>query len=165
MNSYVATKQFRGVGLSGDYLVIHFGQALDEHEGVLYWQGKAVCLVDSVNGSKHFSWDGDGRGKERGALTYALAYGDGGQSWAFSESEKDLMRNKWGRYLRSLSDTNIVNAEFFLAPVETLEQIAKDLHFVRRKNRYYYNGAGPEKSTGGDMDDRGSIGWSGGSAF
>lgn len=68
--NYITTNRYKSVALCGKELNIPYGEAIDERGGVLYWHNQAVCAVESDNGFRHFSWNGDERGKERGARTY-----------------------------------------------------------------------------------------------
>lgn len=112
MEKYITTHKYKDIGLCGQRFNIHYGEEIERNGNILCINGLDICHAESDNGFKHFSWNEDGRGLERGAITYAIAYGDNGYPVALSDEEKDVFRKRWGKYLRTNSDAEIVNAEF-----------------------------------------------------
>ena len=50
---YTTYKRFKGKSISGE-INIPFGTILQEHDGMLYLDGKMVCYATSENGWEHF---------------------------------------------------------------------------------------------------------------
>ena len=50
---YITYKRFRGKSISGE-VNIPFGTILQEHEKILYLNGKPICCVTSESGWNHF---------------------------------------------------------------------------------------------------------------
>ena len=50
---YITYKRFKGKSISGE-VNIPFGTILQEHEKILYLNGRPICCVTSENGWNHF---------------------------------------------------------------------------------------------------------------
>ena len=137
---YITHHRFRGLAMCGEQLNIPYGTELGVVGDCLTTaDGKSVCLVMSENGVKHFTINDDGRGLERGALTYAIAYGSrrrkskNGAVYRFSDEERAMLVRDWGHFLRKDVDFILFNKDFFMAPVEELQKLADALNIrVRR---------------------------------
>lgn len=127
---YIAHHRFKELALCGERLNLPYGTELRAADGViatLDW--KAVCNVSSENAQRHFSRDDDGKGLERGALAYALAYGgrDAGGGFRFSKEEAETLARDWGRFLRQDVGAILFNEDFFAAEPEELRELAAAL--------------------------------------
>ena len=136
---YITHHRFKGLAMCGEVLNLPFGTELTKAGELLMTEdGKRVCCVFSDNGVRHFAVNDDGRGLERGRLTYAIAFGTrrrrcGRGSYRFSDKERELLARDWGRFLRQDAESVLFNDEFFAAPVEELERVAGALGIrVRR---------------------------------
>lgn len=124
---YITHHRFKELALCGERLNIPYGTELDTEGCVIVMpDGRAICYATSENAKRHFAWNDDGKGLERGALTYAIAYGkrkvEGG--FRFSEDESRILLRDWGDFLRHDVDVILFNGDFFEAPLEKLRQLA-----------------------------------------
>lgn len=132
---YVVTKRFHGRCICG-YVNIPFGTRCYLENNVITTQlGQPICYVTSENGHKYFSCDDDGKGIERGAYTYAIAYSqrermsnDGSHRQRFTDAEVEMLCDKWSEYLVPDVPVILFNHKFFEADVDVLKQIAEDVH-------------------------------------
>jgi hypothetical protein len=131
MMDYVAFKRFKGKGLNGDSLNIAYGDRLYAIDNFIFnTKGQPVCFRSSEVAHKYFAIDGDGRGLERGAYVFAIAYKvrKTKEGFRFTEAERNLLCRKWKRYLRTDTDMLLFNRQFFDAPIADLAQMAADLN-------------------------------------
>lgn len=132
---YITHHRYRELALCGERLNIPYGTELVAAGNLIVTpDGKAVCAAASENAKMHFARSDDGRGLERGAVTYALAYGkrgDGG--FRFTDSERGVLVRDWGHFLRHDVDTILFNEDFFAADVDELERLADELNKARRQ--------------------------------
>lgn len=132
---YVTHHRFKELALCGERLNIPYGTELDT-EGYLIVMpdGRAICYSTSENAKKHFARNDDGRGLERGALTYAIAYSrrDAGNGFRFSEEEAEILTRDWGHFLRPDVDVILFNEDFFAAEPEELQKLAAALKIKTR---------------------------------
>lgn len=133
---YVTHHRFKEPALCGRRLNIPYGTELDtEGYSIVMPDGRAVCYSTSENAKKHFARNDDGRGLERGTLTYAIAYSrqDAGNGFRFSEEEAKILTRDWGRFLRTDVDVILFNEEFFAADPEELQKLASALNIKVRR--------------------------------
>lgn len=75
----------------------------------------------------HFARNDDGRGLERGRLTYEIAYSDRhpneDNGFRFTDEEARILMRDYSRFIRQDVDTIIFNFEFFNASIEELKEI------------------------------------------
>lgn len=132
---YVAHKRFRGMAACEKVLNIPYGTKLETiGRFIATPDGKAVCFIMSENAHKYFSRNDDGKGLERGSLTFAIAYGkrrksqiDGNGIYRFSDKEIKMLESNWKRFLKDDVDVILFNHEFFSADIEELREMAKAL--------------------------------------
>ena len=132
---YVTHHRFKELALCGERLNIPYGTELDtEGYSIVMPDGRAICYSTSENAKKHFSRNDDGRGLERGALTYAIAYSrrDAGNGFRFSEAEAEILTRDWGHFLRPDVDVILLNEDFFAAEPEELQKLAAALKIKTR---------------------------------
>lgn len=132
---YVTHHRFKELALCGERLNIPYGTELDtEGYSIVMPDGRAICYSTSENAKKHFARNDDGRGLERGALTYAIAYSrrDAGNGFRFSEAEAEILTRDWGHFLRPDVDVILFNEDFFAAEPEELQKLAAALEIKTR---------------------------------
>lgn len=132
---YITHHRYKGLALCGERLNIPYGTELEaDGSSLVGADGKPVCFLGSENAKMHFAQNDDGRGLERGALTYALAYGRRERKWLdkgirrFSEAEVEMLERSWGHWLRQDVDTILFNEDFFAAQPEDLKRLADALN-------------------------------------
>ena len=136
MAKYITHHRFKGLALCGKELNIPYGTALEVVGNYLITlSGEPVCIVTSENARKHFARNDDGRGLERGALTYAIAYGSRNtdSGYRFIEKEIELLQQDWARFLRKNVPVILFNEDFFSAPVDELQELADVLKIKIRR--------------------------------
>lgn len=132
---YVTHHRFKELALCGERLNIPYGTELDtEGYSIVMPDGRSICYSTSENAKKHFARNDDGRGLERGALTYAIAYSrrDAGNGFRFSEEEAEILTRDWGHFLRPDLDVILFNEDFFAAEPEELQKLAAALKIKTR---------------------------------
>ena len=110
---YITYKRFKGKSISGE-VNIPFGTILQEHEKILYLDGKPICCVTSENGWNHFRPLTD-EGKYRQDMLNDLYrwYTKNGCGEDFTDDKWPTQQNGyWKNRLRT-------------APTERLEEICR----------------------------------------
>lgn len=137
---YVTHNRFKKLAACGDTLNIPYGTELaTAGEFIITPEGKPVCFATSENAKKHFARNDDGRGLERGKLTWAIAYsqrvrkGADGRQQRFTDQEIELLERKWAHFLRQDVETILFNEDFFAAEVPELQKLADELHIKVRR--------------------------------
>lgn len=138
---YITHHRFKGIAACGEHMNIPYGTELDTAgDCIITPEGKAVCFKTSENAKLHFSRNDDGRGLERGALTWAIAYSErrresrsGMGIYRFSDEEREMLEKDWPHFLREDCDFILFNERFFAAPVEELQKLAEALHIKVRR--------------------------------
>ncbi len=133
---YITHHRFHGLALCGKRVNLPYGMVLTAAGGCLFTQdGRAICYPTSENAKRHFAPNDDGRGLERGRLTYAIAYSarNAGKGFRFSEEERRLLERDWGHFLRRDVDVLLFNEDFFAARPEQLQRLADALHIKVRR--------------------------------
>lgn len=101
---FVTHHRYKELALCGEQLNIPYGTELEtEGESLVTAEGKAVCYTTSENAKKHFAQNDDGRGLERGTLTWAIAYSQrqkkskaDGAFYRFSDEEREMLWRRCG---------------------------------------------------------------------
>ena len=131
---YITHRRFKGLAACGQELNLPYGTGLTTVGNFLVTKdGRVVCGKNSENGLRHFAVNDDGKGLERGALTYAIAYGTRQRKckngvYRFSEKEREMLSNDWGHFLNKDVDFILFNDDFFTAQIDELQQLAKVLN-------------------------------------
>ncbi len=138
--TYITHHRFKELALCGSQLNLPYGTELQTAGPILLTQdGKAVCYNTSENAKLHFARNDDGRGLERGALTYAIAYSSrervsaGGRKQRFTDEEIQLLLRDWKHFLRQDADAILFNEDFFAAKVDELQKLAELLQIKVKK--------------------------------
>ena len=101
--------------------------------------GRHICYSTSENAKLHFARNDDGRGLERGALTYAIAYsqrdrrGASGRKQRFTDAEIEMLERDYGHWLRPDTEWLLFNEDFFAASPEELKVLADTLNIKVRR--------------------------------
>ncbi len=124
---YIAHHRYRGPAADGKRINIPYGTQFETiGDFIATPQGKGICFTGSDVAQRYFACNDDGRGLERGALTYAIAFShrNGGNGFRFSDSEIEMLERDWAHWLRQDVDTIIFNEAFFAAQPEDLQRLA-----------------------------------------
>lgn len=133
---YITHHRFKELAACGEVLNIPYGTELETVGNfIITLQGKIVCSMTSENAKLHFARNDDGRGLERGKLTYAIAYSRRikENGFRFSESEVKMLEQEWFHFLRKDVDTILFNENFFTAEPEELQRLAEALNIKIRR--------------------------------
>jgi len=132
---YIVHRRYRGPAADGQRVNLPYGTELETIGSFIATpEGKGICFVHSDVAQRYFSRNDDGRGLERGALTYAIAFGNrGGTGPRFTDSEIKMLDQRWGRWLRQDVETVIFNDAFFAAQPEDLQRLADALSIKVRR--------------------------------
>lgn len=133
---FVVHRRYKGPDASGQPVNIHYGTEFETiGEFIATPEGRGICRTASAVGHRHFAPNADGRGLERGALTYAIAYGkrERPSTRRFSQAEADMLVRSWGHWLRKDVDVILFNEAFFAASPEDLQELADALEIKIRR--------------------------------
>ena len=105
-------------------MTIKRGERLEEMRGVLFHDGRPVCLAASQAAKEYFAPDGDGRGLERGDITRHIAFGP-----KLSELQKSIIRTDpfFQRFVQDNPETILFTDAFFRASMMDLYTICRKL--------------------------------------
>lgn len=123
---YIVHHRLKGMTICGE-VNLPYGTILQSNGKFVYGDRGTICAIDSEQGHKHLARNDDGMGLRRGELTYKIAYQPKGKGTRFSPAQRSVLTEKYPRFLRDDCDFIIFNNRFFAAPIEDLEQLAKDL--------------------------------------
>lgn len=137
---FITHHRYKELAACGERLNIPYGTELEtEGNFIVTPEGKAVCYWTSENAKKHFSVNDDGRGLERGRLTYAIAYSERrrqsaeGAVYRFSDEERETLERDWAKFLRQDLDVILFNEDFFAAEPEELKRLADAIKIKVRR--------------------------------
>ena len=120
---WITHKTFDRLALVGP-MTITRGERLEEMRGVLFHDGRPVCLAASQAAKEHFAPDGDGRGLERGDITRYIAFGP-----KLSDLQKSIIRTDpfFRRFVQDDPETILFSDAFFRASILDLYTICRKL--------------------------------------
>lgn len=147
---YIVYRRFREKALCGDSINLPYGTELKADGNlILTPDGKPLCYATSFNAHKHFAINNDGRGLERGAITYAIAYAPRKRmfkpqkaetltdkianlteyrkhkgSGRFTNEECEILERDWKKFLKPNLDVILFSHDFFTADIEELQKLA-----------------------------------------
>ena len=125
---YITHKRFKGMALCGRVLNLPYGTELVlEGEIIKTLSGDAVCAVTSENAKMHFARNNDGKGLQRGKITYDIAFKKNGNGYRLTEKQRDIINRHYQRFIRDDCDFIIFNDRFFGAAIDELEEMAAEL--------------------------------------
>lgn len=138
--NYVTHHRYKELALCGERLNIPYGTELHTEGYSLVLPDGRGLLQHQREREKHFARNDDGRGLERGALTYAIAYSNRerysaeGRRQRFSDEEIEMLERDWGHFLRQDLEVILFNEDFFAAEPEELQKLADALKIkVKRR--------------------------------
>jgi len=132
MHTYICTRTYHGNTEAGHRAHIRVGERLSCIAGRIARHNASVCIVTSYVAHQYFACDDDGRGMERGALTYAIAFEprerehDDGYIYRFSQDELDMLCAEYPQWLKQQAPL-LFNHDFFQADVDELRKLAERL--------------------------------------
>ncbi len=137
---YITHRRYRGKDILQNQINLPFGTELEAAEGFIVTRdGHLICYPTSETAKMYFAPNDDGRGLERGALTWAIAYRSRARKWSdkslrrFSEAEAEMLARDWSRWLRQDADAILFNEDFFSARPEDLQRLADALKIKVRR--------------------------------
>lgn len=131
---YITHHRYKKIAMSGRDMNIPVGfkfQTRAKGKIIATEDHKAICYTTSESAYKYFARNDDGRGLERGAITWAIAFGprvdeETGARW--SPKELECIYTKWEKFVRKDCPMLIFNYDFYNADMDELEEMAKDLN-------------------------------------
>lgn len=126
---YVTIKRFRRDNAFGHFN-IPYGTPIEERDGWLWYNGKAICGDHSAAMREYFARNDDGRGLERGALSQSIvkaleirpreAREQHNQRWEVVWKDEVCLKYR----KESQADFFLWSIKFFNAPIDDLKHIA-----------------------------------------
>lgn len=129
---YICHRKYQGMSEAGKEVKISRGQKFPVIGVRIAKDNASVCVTTSEVSHKHFAINDDGKGLERGALTYAIAYKprskkhSDGHVFRFLEDEIKNLRENWKHFLRPDDAVILFNHDFFTADVDELKKMAAE---------------------------------------
>lgn len=130
--NYITHHRFKNISMFGKELNLPYGTLLECRNDILYYKDIPVCFASSENAKRYFSRDDDGKGLERGYLTYEIAFSTRGKGYRFTEKERNLITEKYSYWLVKDVDIILFNEDFFNADIPSLSAFAAELKVKRR---------------------------------
>lgn len=137
---FVVHHRYRGLDAGGKPMNVRYGTEYETiGDFIATRSGRGICFTTSNIAHQYFAVNDDGRGLERGALTYAIAYGNRERKWPdgsvhrFDQAEAEMLERSWGHWLRQDVDTILFNEEFFRAGPAELAKLAEALDIKIRR--------------------------------
>ena len=133
---YIVHHRCREISATGEPMNLPYGSTFDTiGDFIATPEGKALCYTTSETAQKYFARNDDGRGLERGKLTYAIAYSNRvryssdkeRRKQRFTDDEIRMLERDWGHFLRPDTEWILFNHAFFDAEPEELAQLAQAL--------------------------------------
>lgn len=138
MHTYICHHTYTGNTEAGYNAHINVGERLPCIAGRITRHNASVCLTTSYVAHQHFAINDDGRGMERGLLTYAIAFEprerehDDGYVYRFSQDELDMLCKDYPHWLKQQAPL-LFNHDFFQADVDALKELAEKLDIIIKK--------------------------------
>ena len=129
--------RYKGKAMDGSEVLVRRKKELERKGDSLYFEGHPICIYRSLVGKQHFAVNEDGKGLERGVITYALAYAprlrwsedkERPRQQRFTDEELETLSEKWGNYLRPNIDMLLFNDTFFEESPDVLREIAMSVN-------------------------------------
>lgn len=138
---YIAHHRCREMAANGERLNIPYGTELEtEGHFIVTVDGTPICFQTSAMAKRYFARNDDGKGLERGALTYAIAYSnrerrnsDGTRCQRFTDEEIEMLERDWSHFLRHDVDVILFNEDFFAEDPDELQKLADALNIKIRR--------------------------------
>ena len=132
---YICHHDFDGMTESGQVMHISAGTVLPVIGRRIAKDNASVCTVTSDAAYRYFARNDDGKGMERGKLTFAIAFSrrvrkhEDGRVFRFSKKEQEKLLKDWGKFLIDDPATILFNHSFFNADVRELRRMASAFSF------------------------------------
>lgn len=121
---YTTAKRFKRNGIDG-YFNIPYGTELEEHDDILWYKDRAICVTRSAAAHEYFVSNDDDNGTIRWKLSRAIINTLGGFSNNLDKWNKIFDDETAQKYRRpEHQDYWLWNHDFYNAPIEDLEHIA-----------------------------------------
>jgi hypothetical protein len=131
---YIVHHRMRDIVATGKKMNIPYGSTFETiGDFIATADAQAICYITSEMAYEFFARNDDGKGLERGKLSYAIAYKNRvrysatGRRQRFTDEEIELLETHWSRFLRDDTDTIRFNRSFFEADPAELAAMAKML--------------------------------------
>ena len=128
---YITHKRFKEIGIDGEFN-LPYGTELEEADGMLFHNGRMVCVTTSENAHQYFAVNDDDKGLERGKLTQEIQ--------TILSKRDDAYQARWDKiwgnlgfhkYKRSdYDDYWLWNHDFFNAPIKDLQNIIETVRGI-----------------------------------
>lgn len=132
--NYIVHKRFKQTGASGERYNFPYGTELETIGNFIAYNNEAVCTTTSQQAHEYFARNDDGRGLERGKLTYAIAFSsrhpNKTDTFRFTPEQRNLLIEKYSHFLIPSEEWILFNHNFFNAEVEELEEMAQQLEVI-----------------------------------
>lgn len=131
--TYITHRRYRKVAACGEQLNIPYGTELEVIGSYIVLGAKAVCNVRSDDAYRYFARNDDGKGIERGLLTYAIAYRPrdanrpDGLDFRFTDEEIGMIVRDYPYFVKDTEGFIHFNYDFFNADVDVLNEFNKKL--------------------------------------
>ncbi len=129
---YICHKRYHKVGASGKSHNFPRGSILSTVSNYIAKDAEGICLTTSDDAYRHFARNDDGKGLERGALTYAIAYSkrhpNKDNGFRFTEEEREMLCSDYGFFIKEENEYLVFNYDFFNADIEELKELATKLN-------------------------------------
>ena len=133
---YIVHHRCRELSAAGDRLNLPYGTRLNTiGDFIATAEGGAICFTTSELAHRYMARNDDGRGLERGKVSWAIAYSrrerrsdDGRHRQRFTDREIEMLEREWSRYLVPDAETILFNHAFFEAEPEELLPLARALN-------------------------------------
>lgn len=121
---YITAKRFKRDGIGGHFN-IPYGTKLENIDGTLWFDNRAVCRSRSAAAHEYFARNNDGNGLERYRLSHAIIKTLGGFNANPDRWEKIFEDNMAQKYRRpEHADYWLWNDDFFNASIDDLKYLA-----------------------------------------
>lgn len=127
--NYITHRRFKETAICGKVNLRYGTPVVCDGNLICTQGGEPICFATSENAKLYFARNDDGMGLERGALTYAIAYGKrkGVKGYRFTDAEREVLAKDYPHWLRQDVDFLLFNNDFFAATVEELRGLADKL--------------------------------------
>ena len=128
---YICHNRYKKTGASGKEYLVRFKDEIETVGNFIAKGAEAVCAITSDDAFRHFARNDDNNGLERGKLTYKIAYAPRrpniDNDYRFTETEIEMLRTEYSRFLIKDNVAVIFNYDFFNADIEELRELYKRL--------------------------------------
>lgn len=128
---YLCHTKYYKVGACNEEILVNLWENVESIGNFIAKGSKAICAVNSYDAFRYFARNDDGNGKQRGTLTYKIAFAprhpNKNNGYRFTEDEIEMLEKDYSKFLVKDSDVILFNYDFFNADIEELEGLYKRL--------------------------------------